>query len=85
MNVAVGFPTSLIPAKPGTYVTEDSTSSASSQYEVIGWAVVVVSYDEEGRARTAIEPVFLYHGIPYTESGWHHDMKPKNSMELVTP
>lgn len=84
MNVAPGFPTSLIPAKPGIYVTPDSTSSAAPEYEVIGWAIVVASYDEEGRARTIVEPVFLLDGTPYTESGWLHDMKPKSGMDVVS-
>lgn len=82
MNVAPGFSASLIPAQPGLYVTEDSTSSSAGQYEVIAWAVVVVSYDEEGRARTMIEPVFLYDGTPYTETEWNRDMKPKHGLEL---
>lgn len=83
MNYASGSPASLIPARPGIYVTEDSTKSSSGQYEVIGWAVVVTGYDEEGYARTAVEPVFLYEGVPYTETAWRRDMKPKRGPEVV--
>lgn len=84
MKVTLGSPTSLIPAQPGTYVTPDSTSSAAPQYEVIGWAVVVTDYTESGHARTVVEPVFLYDGVPYTETAWHQDMKPKRGLELMT-
>jgi len=75
---------SLIPAAPGCFVVWEPKAERH-EFPIIAWASVVQGHDENGAAWTAVEPVFIYEGTPFTESEWVRDMKPSVGLEVRVP
>lgn len=84
MDYAKASTVALIPAAPGCFVTWEPKGERQ-EFPIIAWASVVQRHDENGAAYTAVEPVFIYEGTPYTESEWVRDMKPDVGLDVHVP